>query len=152
MKSKDKLQPNACLKLPPVYAQFADERPTRRWQINAGTTPAGLLPPMTAEEALESAAVHSLAGTFSMEKWSQRAFRSPHHTSSSVALVGGGSTPRPGEISLAHYGVLFLDELPEFSRTVLSKPCANLWKAASFMFPALHGAPNSLRVSNSSPR
>ncbi len=79
----------------------------------------GLLPPMTAEEALESAAVHSLAGLFAMEKWSQRAFRSPHHTSSSVALVGGGSTPRPGEISLAHYGVLFLDELPEFARSVL---------------------------------
>ena len=79
----------------------------------------GLLPPMTATEALESAAVHSLAGMFALDKWSQRPFRSPHHTSSSVALVGGGSTPRPGEISLAHYGILFLDELPEFARSVL---------------------------------
>ncbi|MBL0075205.1 MAG: YifB family Mg chelatase-like AAA ATPase [Rhodocyclaceae bacterium] len=79
----------------------------------------GLLPPMTANEALESAAVHSLAGLFAIEKWSHRAFRSPHHTSSSVALVGGGSSPRPGEISLAHYGILFLDELPEFARSVL---------------------------------
>jgi magnesium chelatase family protein len=79
----------------------------------------GLLPPMTPTEALESAAVHSLAGMFALDKWSQRPFRSPHHTSSSVALVGGGSTPRPGEISLAHFGILFLDELPEFARSVL---------------------------------
>jgi magnesium chelatase family protein len=80
---------------------------------------AGLLPPMTQDDALESAAVLSLTGGFSHERWAQRMFRSPHHTASSVALVGGGSPPRPGEISLAHHGVLFLDEFPEFSRSAL---------------------------------
>jgi magnesium chelatase family protein len=80
---------------------------------------AGLLPAMTDEEALESAAVQSLTGGFSAERWKVRPFRSPHHTTSGVALVGGGQVPRPGEISLAHYGVLFLDELPEFDRRVL---------------------------------
>ena len=79
----------------------------------------GLLPPMTEDEALETAAVQSLAGSFSIERWRRRPFRSPHHTSSGVALVGGGAVPRPGEISLAHHGVLFLDELPEFDRKVL---------------------------------
>jgi magnesium chelatase family protein len=79
----------------------------------------GLLPPMTNEEALEAAAVHSLAGTFRLEHWGQRAFRSPHHSASTAALVGGGGVPRPGEISLAHHGLLFLDELPEFQRSVL---------------------------------
>lgn len=78
-----------------------------------------LLPPMSEQEALESAAVQSLAGTFTLENWRRRPWRSPHHTSSAVALVGGGSPPRPGEISLAHHGVLFLDELPEFERRVL---------------------------------
>ena len=79
----------------------------------------GLLPPMTDEEALEAAAVQSLTGSFSAERWRSRPFRSPHHTSSGVALVGGGGVPRPGEVSLAHCGVLFLDELPEFDRKVL---------------------------------
>ncbi|MEN3275943.1 MAG: magnesium chelatase family protein [Massilia sp.] len=79
----------------------------------------GLLPPMTDEEALEAAAVQSLTGSFSAERWRSRPFRSPHHTSSGVALVGGGNVPRPGEVSLAHCGVLFLDELPEFDRKVL---------------------------------
>jgi magnesium chelatase family protein len=79
----------------------------------------GLLPPLSLDEALESAAIQSLAGRFSMERWRRRPFRSPHHTSSGAALVGGGGVPRPGEISLAHHGVLFLDELPEFSRHVL---------------------------------
>ena len=79
----------------------------------------GLLPPMTSTEALESAAVHSLAGSFKLAQWSQRPFRAPHHSASSAALVGGGGTPRPGEISLAHNGTLFLDELPEFQRGVL---------------------------------
>ncbi|OEZ62833.1 YifB family Mg chelatase-like AAA ATPase [Duganella sp. HH105] len=79
----------------------------------------GLLPEMSDEEALEAAAVQSLTGNFRIEHWKRRPFRSPHHTSSGVALVGGGSVPRPGEISLAHRGVLFLDELPEFSRSVL---------------------------------
>ena len=82
---------------------------------------AGLLPPMQADEALESAAVLSLVGRFEVARWGQRPFRSPHHTASAVALVGGGggSVLRPGEISLAHQGTLFLDELPEFDRSVL---------------------------------
>ena len=80
---------------------------------------AGLLPAMTMEEALESAAVASLAGRFSAAQWAQRPTSQPHHTASAVALVGGGSPPQPGEISLAHHGVLFLDELPEFPRAAL---------------------------------
>ncbi|MDB5966409.1 MAG: ATP-dependent protease, partial [Polaromonas sp.] len=80
---------------------------------------AGLLPPMTTEEALESAAVASIGGRFSLASWAMRPTCSPHHTASAVALVGGGSPPRPGEISLAHRGVLFLDELPEFPRAAL---------------------------------
>lgn len=79
----------------------------------------GLLPPLSQDEALESAAVLSLTGAFSAERWAQRVLRAPHHTASSVALVGGGSPPRPGEISLAHHGVLFLDEFPEFQRIAL---------------------------------
>jgi magnesium chelatase family protein len=80
---------------------------------------AGILPPMTTDEALESAAVLSLVGQFAPQRWAARMFRAPHHTSSAVALVGGGSNPMPGEISLAHHGVLFLDELPEYDRRVL---------------------------------
>ena len=81
---------------------------------------AGILPDMTDAEALEAAAVQSLAsGGFKVSQWKRRNFRSPHHTASGVALVGGGSNPKPGEISLAHHGVLFLDELPEFDRSVL---------------------------------
>ena len=79
----------------------------------------GILPAMTEPEALESAAIQSLNGGFRTELWRRRPFRSPHHTASGVALVGGGGIPRPGEISLAHNGVLFLDELPEFDRKVL---------------------------------
>lgn len=80
----------------------------------------GILPPMTDREALESAAVASISAQgFNPAHWGLRPFRAPHHTASAVALVGGGSHPRPGEISLAHYGVLFLDELPEFDRRVL---------------------------------
>jgi len=79
----------------------------------------GLLPPMTADDALESAAVLSLTGAFTLAHWGQRTLRAPHHTASSVALVGGGTPPRPGEISLAHHGVLFLDEFPEFKRAAL---------------------------------
>jgi magnesium chelatase family protein len=80
---------------------------------------AGLLPPMTVDEALQSAAIASLAGRFSLARWAQRPTCSPHHSASAVALVGGGSPPRPGEISLAHHGVLFLDEFPEFARSAL---------------------------------
>ena len=79
----------------------------------------GILPGMSETEALEAAAIQSLTGGFRLERWGQRPFRAPHHTASAVALVGGGSDPRPGEISLAHRGVLFLDELPEFDRRVL---------------------------------
>jgi magnesium chelatase family protein len=80
----------------------------------------GLLPPMSGAEALESGSLASLgSGGFRPEHWKQRPFRAPHHSASMVALVGGGSDPRPGEISLAHNGVLFLDELPEFDRRVL---------------------------------
>ncbi len=80
----------------------------------------GILPSMTEEEALESAAMQSLSsGGFNVASWKRRPYRSPHHTASGVALVGGGSNPRPGEISLAMNGVLFLDELPEFDRKVL---------------------------------
>ena len=79
-----------------------------------------ILPSMTEQEALESAAVMSISDHgFSIRNWKRRNFRTPHHTASGVALVGGGSNPRPGEISLAHHGVLFLDELPEFDRKVL---------------------------------
>jgi magnesium chelatase family protein len=78
-----------------------------------------LLPPLAEGEALEAATIASIAGRFIPERWGERPFRAPHHTASSVALVGGGSDPRPGEISLAHHGVLFLDELPEWDRRVL---------------------------------
>ena len=80
---------------------------------------AGLLPPMSAPDALQSAAIASLAGRFSLAQWGLRPTCAPHHSASTVALVGGSSPPRPGEISLAHNGVLFLDELPEFPRAAL---------------------------------
>jgi magnesium chelatase family protein len=79
----------------------------------------GVLPELSEAEALEPAAVASLSGRFDVRRWRERPFRAPHHTASAVALVGGGSDPRPGEISLAHRGVLFLDELPEWDRRVL---------------------------------
>lgn len=80
---------------------------------------AGLLPPMSIDEALQSAAVASLAARFELKHWGRRPTCSQHHSASAVALVGGGSPPRPGEVSLAHQGVLFLDELPEFPRAAL---------------------------------
>jgi magnesium chelatase family protein len=80
---------------------------------------AGLLPPMSTAEALEAAAVASLVGRFRTDRWGLRPTAAPHHSASAVALVGGGKPPRPGEISLAHHGVLFLDELPEFARSAL---------------------------------
>ncbi|MDD3860171.1 MAG: YifB family Mg chelatase-like AAA ATPase, partial [Bacteroidales bacterium] len=81
----------------------------------------GILPPLSLDEAIETTKIHSVAGKTEGGKslMLQRPFRSPHHTISDVALVGGGTYPQPGEISLAHNGVLFLDELPEFKRTVL---------------------------------
>ena len=80
---------------------------------------ASILPPMTEHEAVESAAMASLCGRFKAEEWGLRRTASPHHTASAVALVGGGSPPKPGEISYAHFGTLFLDEFPEFSRSAL---------------------------------
>ncbi len=80
----------------------------------------GILPPMSEAEALETAAVNSVLGRpIDLHDWRRRPFRAPHHSASAAALVGGGSDPRPGEVSRAHNGVLFLDELPEFSRHVL---------------------------------
>ncbi len=78
---------------------------------------ASILPPLTAQENLEVASIYSIANT--THRYGQRPFRAPHHTASAIALVGGGSHPKPGEITLAHLGVLFLDELPEFDRKVL---------------------------------
>ncbi|TDF83403.1 YifB family Mg chelatase-like AAA ATPase [Pseudomonas sp. H9] len=79
----------------------------------------GLLPPLDEREALEVAAIQSVASHVPLSHWPQRPFRHPHHSASGAALVGGGSRPQPGEITLAHHGVLFLDELPEFERRVL---------------------------------
>src|SRR3546814_5201029 len=75
----------------------------------------GILPPLSEAEALEVATVASIGNGFDPARWGRRPFRAPHHTASGVALVGGGSQPKPGEITLAHHGVLFLDELPERS-------------------------------------
>lgn len=80
----------------------------------------GILPPLSNEEALQSAAIMSLLSASRVQQqWRKRPFRSPHHSASLAAMVGGGSIPLPGEISLAHNGILFLDELPEFERRVL---------------------------------
>lgn len=80
-----------------------------------------ILPPMTIEECIETTRIHSLAGTLSKHHFlmATRPFRAPHHTISNIALIGGGTTPKPGEVSLAHNGVLFLDEMPEFHRSAL---------------------------------
>jgi len=81
---------------------------------------AGILPPLTLTQALETASIASIScGGLDISSWRQRPYRAPHHTASGVALVGGGSQPKPGEVSLAHNGILFLDELPEFPRHVL---------------------------------
>jgi magnesium chelatase family protein len=107
---------------------------------------AGILPALTFDESLEVTSIHSVAGLVDPGTGliDARPFRAPHHTASDVALVGGGSMPRPGEISLAHHGVLFLDELPEFSRRVLEvlrqpleEGCVRIARAArTAVFPA----------------
>jgi magnesium chelatase family protein len=107
---------------------------------------ATILPPLTFDEALEATSIHSVAGLLSAgtRLLAERPFRAPHHTISDVALVGGGQYPRPGEISLAHHGVLFLDEMPEFSRHVLEvlrqpveEGCVRIARAArTVVFPA----------------
>jgi magnesium chelatase family protein len=107
---------------------------------------AGILPPLTFDEALEVTSIHSVAGLIGagVGLMTSRPFRAPHHTASDVALVGGGSLPRPGEISLAHHGVLFLDEMPEFSRRVLEvlrqpleEGCVRIARASkTALFPA----------------
>lgn len=109
---------------------------------------AGLLPGMSTDEALQSAALASLAGRFSLASWGQRPTGSPHHTASAVALVGGGSPPRPGEISLAHHGVLFLDELPEFPE-LRSKLCASPWRPAASPSRGRLSGPSFQRVFSS---
>lgn len=106
----------------------------------------GIMPPMTFTERIESSKIHSIAGTLNGRTGliAQRPFRAPHHSASHVAMVGGGAVPRPGEVSLAHHGVLFLDELPEFSRNtleVLRQPLEDAKvlisrSAASTEFPA----------------
>src|SRR5262249_13933402 len=78
-----------------------------------------IMPDLNDEAAIEVATIASLRSPFTFDTWRKRPFRAPHHTASGVALVGGGNPPRPGEISLAHHGILFLDELPEFHRHVL---------------------------------
>ena len=135
--------PAGARRAPPVYADFLDVKgqtqAKRALEVAAagahsallagppGTGKSmlaarfpGILPPLSEAEALESAAVHCASSLgFDAARWGERAFRAPHHSASSAALVGGGNPPRPGEISLAHHGVLFLDELPEFARSVL---------------------------------
>lgn len=101
----------------------------------------GLLPPLSEAEALEVAALASIiAGEFEAGQWRQRPFRAPHHTCSAVALIGGGSRPLPGEISLAHHGVLFLDELPEFDRHSLEALREPLESARIVLSRAAHRA------------
>jgi len=109
----------------------------------------GILPAMTEREALETAAVRSVSGRepFDPHTWCRRPFRAPHHTASGVALVGGGSNSHLGEISLAHRGVLFLDELPEFDRRVL-EVLQSLWNPAISRSPAPPAKPSSRPASS----
>ena len=110
----------------------------------------GILPPLTEDELVEVWALRSLLPNHQQQLDSNRPFRSPHHSASSAAMVGGGSDPRPGEISLAHHGVLFLDELPEFDRKILEVLREPL-KTAKSIFPAPHAKQFIRPSSNLSP-
>jgi magnesium chelatase family protein len=104
---------------------------------------AGLLPDMRPEEALQSAAIQSLSGRFSLAHWGQRPTCAPHHSASAVALVGGGSPPRPGEISLAHHGVLFNKRNFRNSTVRRWRRCASRWRPAASPLRGRPGAPSS---------
>src|SRR5712692_4692757 len=107
--------------IPWTFATFTgSKRPSAGKTMLAKRIPT-ILPPMSLEEAIETTRIHSVAGTLEDSRGlvGTRPFRSPHHTISDAGLIGGGAVPRPGEVSLGHNGVLFLDELPEFERNVL---------------------------------
>lgn len=109
----------------------------------------GILPTMNEDEALESAAVASISDYgFTVEQWQRRPFRAPHHTASGVALVGGGSNPRPGEISLADHGVLFLEENCRNLIARCWKCCVSRWSPAALPFHVQRGRRNSPPVFN----
>ena len=110
----------------------------------------GLLPKLSHDEGLEPAAILNVADAFVARRWGQRVLRAPHHTASAAALVGGGSPPRPGEASLAHHGVLFLDEPPEF-RGPRSRPCASRSRPGASSSRGPPGRPSSQPASSSSP-
>jgi len=121
----------------------------RRVQANhARRALPGLLPEMSDDEALESAAIQSLGSAGFGRELERRPYRAPHHSASGVALVGGGSDPRPGEISLAHNGVLFLDELPEFGHRVLETLREPL-ESGRIAISRRHGRRNFRRASSS---
>lgn len=109
----------------------------------------GILPPMTEDEAIESAAISSVTGKFHVSQWKTRPFRSPHHTASAIALIGGGGTPRPGEVSLAHRGFCFWMNCPN-STAMFWKSCVSRLNRATSSFPVQRDRPTFRHVSSSS--